>query len=519
MTATAIRSEGVAFARPQQALWTAAALLACIIGFGTPVPNWALAVVAVCGLSVVHGLMAFYRCGGSRLSSAGIFCFTTAILLGLGAYPALVSGEATPHLAMAAIAAFTVQVWCTPVRPTALSTEYTPGGLTVARPDRLLEATAIAVFVVALALRTVLGRGNTPGELLALGGIVLVAIVRATSGTDAISRTALPGVLTLIYAAAIHSGDGRLRLVSAAFVVMFLGSLLDQGKKLKLMAMAGLPAGLFVMAWLRLRHVDSIRDGLSDGRNGLESGIVPLGIFADLLESQAVGAQPLRWGATYLSVPSRFSGFTLPGLQQNAIGYELVGISDPERYGSGFSVAGLAVAEWTYNFGLLAVPLFGLFLAAVFARLDDAMQHAWTNLRTRGRATDVFALAALVTLWSGIPDFAWGGSHVLLTRVILRTVPLLAIALLFTLAQRPQPASTRPSHRINVRPTLPRSTATSPAELVSTPTRSSERIRQSESTEPDDVESATRGSRDTQLREDRGRTPSSLFDEPRPSHS
>ncbi len=431
------RAPGVAFTRPGQALWTALFVGAYLVAHIQLLSGWRFPVMVVGVLSPVHGIAAFLRAGGSRISSVGIFSLIMGMLLGLGAYPTMLGSSPRQELAIAAIAAVLVQVWATPVRESPLARMDLGGGRRLDPRDTLVQQVALVSFVMAFLSQFILGRGNPWGELLALGAIVLVSIVRATSGATLVERMALPTVLTLAYAALIHSGDGRLRLVSAVFVVMFLGSMLDQGMRLKVATVIGLPAGLFGMAWLRLQHVESIRAGLSNGRSGLESGIVPLEVFQNLLMAQNSGRVEPIYGLSYLSVPSSFLGDIVPFLNSTAIGYELVTITQPDRSGTGFSLAGLAMSEWVHNFGLLTLPVFALLIAGGLQQLDKMLAQGWQALREQWTAFNLFRLSVIVTLFSGIPDFAWGGSHTLFMRVTLRTLPLAVIGLLFALVQRP----------------------------------------------------------------------------------
>ncbi len=432
------RPVGVAFGRAGQALWIAAILAPTVWAVLQPRPAWSVPVLVVGVLAPVHGAATFIRSGGERLTPSGLFSLTLGLLLGLGSYPIWEGEPAGQFLAIAALTAFAVQILATPHRPSALAQLPSLELVAMDQRDRLLERTGLATFLIALASTAVLGRGNVLGELLALAAIVVIAILYSMSRPTLLLRVATPGFLVLVYAALIHSGDGRLRLVGAACAVLFAAAMVSHGSQLKKLVVGALPLGLFTLAWLRIRHVESIREGLGEGRNGLESGIVPVGIYRDLLVARASGAVGSGAGSSYLSVPSRLTGGAVPGLEHNAIGYELVAVTAPERFGSNFSVAGLAVAEWVYNFGLFTLPLFVIILTFMLGRLDDVLAATWAWLGQNRRPAAVLVAGVALTVFSGLADFAWGGSHTMMMRVLLRTLPLVFIAFLFGLMENPQ---------------------------------------------------------------------------------
>ena len=444
---TELRPVGVAFSRPAQALWLAAALALTLVGALQPQPDWNLPVLAVGVLGPIHGAATFIRSGGERLTPSGLFSLTFGLLLGLGSYPIWLGETAGEFLATASVTAFVVQVLATPNRPSALAQLPRLELVPMAQRDKLLEHTGFATFGLALASTAVLGKGNVAGELLALAAIVVIAILYSLSRETLLLRLATPTLLVVVYAGLIHSGDGRLRLVGAACAVLFAAAIISHGRQLKKLVVASLPLGLITMAWLRIRHVESIREGLGEGRNGLESAIVPVGIYRDLLAARASGAIESAAGTSYLSVPSRLTGGTVPGLGHNAIGYELVAVHAPERFGSNFSVAGLAVAEWVFNFGLLTLPIFIVLLAWIMGKFDDALAATWGWLAVNRRPAAVLAAGVALTAFSGLADFAWGGSHTMLMRVFLRTLPLAFIAAVFGLMENyraPSPPSRVP---------------------------------------------------------------------------
>lgn len=446
------RTPGVAFSRGAQCTWTSLLLLLYLVAHVQSIPDWRIPVVAIGLLAPIHGVVSFLRCGGDRFSATGVFCLILAMLLTLGVSPVVGGMIPDQKFALAALLTMLVQVWVTPVSPSRLLLLNHLDPDPSAERDGLLQSVALGTFGLALCTQLVFGRGNATGELLALGAIVLISIARAVSPREPATWLIVPGLLTLAYAGLIHSGDGRLRLVSAVFVVLFLGSLVQYGAELKRLTVIALPAGLFGMAWIRLRHVESVRAGLSDGRSGLESGIVPLDVFRQLLVTMADGEVSLAFGSSYVSVPMFLVGRVDPSYESTAIGYELVEITQPARAGSGFSLAGLMMSEWVLNFGLLTLPVLVLLLSLGLRRFDDLLADSWERVRSDASPENIFRMAVVTTFLSGIPDFVWAGSHTLLLRVMLRCIPLAAIALVFVLLdQRTEGSAVSPTSGSRVR--------------------------------------------------------------------
>ncbi len=433
------RSVGTAASRAEQLGLSLSAISLATLGAAT---EWRFGLAALGILAAIHGIMAFLRAGGDRVAPAGLFALTSGILIALGSEPAW-NGELNGGwFVAAASAAFGVQIWSTPTQPSRLA-QIAPEAETRAGSDALTSVSALVMFVIA-GLLAITGTQETLAEFGALGAMTVLAVVGARSPAPLLRRMALPALATVVYATVIHSGDGRLRLVAAGFVVVVLAAFGPEGRWLKRLVVAMVPVGIVGMAWLRLRHIEELRPGGSSGRSGLESAIIPLRILRDVLVSQPNGLGR-AWGGSYLSVPSSFAPSWFPTPSAGAIGYDLVAISAPDRVGSGYSLAGLSVAEWIYNFGWLTLPLFAAMLAWSFTRLDNGLAQAWQGDRSHRSTRTLLVLAAAVTLVAGLPDFAWAGSHTYLMRSLLKIVPVAVLALALVVVSGPIRSRRRPS--------------------------------------------------------------------------
>ncbi len=388
-------------------------------------------------LAGLHGIVAFLRSGGNRVAPAGLFALTSGALIALGTEPAWVGEPVGGAFVGAAVAATLVQIWAMPTRPSFVAALDTPGrhrGAELDPADRPMAWAGLAMFALALFLSAGLGREVLP-EFAALGATAAMAVVGTRMQGPIWQRMAVPGVATVIYAGIIHSGDGRLRLVAAGFVIVILASMDGEARWIKRSTVAAVPAAVVLLAWLRLRHIESTRPGGSAGRSGLESAVIPLRILRDLLDAQAEN-WGFAWGTSYLSVPVSFVPSWIPTPDADAIGYDLVAISAPDRVGSGYSLAGLSVAEWVFNFGWFTLPIFAVIVAWLLLQLDRMLAACWTNDRRRRSSGSLLLLAGAVTLVAGLPDFAWAGSHTYVMRSLLKVLPIVVLVAVVEVARR-----------------------------------------------------------------------------------
>jgi hypothetical protein len=119
---------------------------------------------------------------------------------------------------------------------------------------------------------------------------------------------------------------------------------------------------------------ESLHAGASHGHNGLESMLSPIQVFAQIIQAMSGRAAMFSptWGRSFLSIPFVVIPQHLrPGWAPQAVGYDLVHLTAPDRFGSGYSVA-TVYGEWYWNFGwlglILAVPVLAWLVAPVDTR-------------------------------------------------------------------------------------------------------------------------------------------------------
>ena len=141
-------------------------------------------------------------------------------------------------------------------------------------------------------------------------------------------------------------------------------------------------------------------------RSGLESMIQPLLGFGRLLQAQAEEGFELRWGSTILSYPATIVPDWLFAGGPTALGYDLVQLWSPSRYGTGYSVAATVVGESVYNFGPLFGVLITILVIAIALRLLD---KALTASAARAGAGAMSLLALAVCECSPAQSATWCG--------------------------------------------------------------------------------------------------------------
>jgi hypothetical protein len=78
----------------------------------------------------------------------------------------------------------------------------------------------------------------------------------------------------------------------------------------------------------------------------------PIVVFAQVIQ-YAVNGGALAFGRTFVTLFFIALPKGMFPWAPVALGYELVKITDPSRYGTGYSVASTAYGEWVYNFSLV----------------------------------------------------------------------------------------------------------------------------------------------------------------------
>lgn len=188
--------------------------------------------------------------------------------------------------------------------------------------------------------------------------------------------------------------------------------------------MAAIAPALWWLAQDRKELQESLRIGASEGRNGLESMLEPIIVFGRLIQSHIEGSFQLSFGQNLLSFPFAFVPESWFRDAPQALGYELVNIWAPEKYGTGYSVVATTSGEAYFNFGWFGLVLIVPVMVFLLRLLDNGM--------VKRMSAENVNLAALlwIVFWAmlagGISDFTWSGQHTFLTRATTR-LPLLVI--------------------------------------------------------------------------------------------
>lgn len=408
--------------------------------------------------NVVYGLTAFVRHGATRVTIVGLFNLASSIFLGgAGWYAAVTHDERVPvyYLGLAILAGFLLQVLVTSMAGTRVATANS--GFLLDRDSAWAIRWGCGTL---LALILVEQWGILPALSAWIEGTAVAATVVLAVGVlwrpnaRLISFGALLiAVAFVLYATVFHSGTGRLRVIALAGAILLLVTLRFRRRAIKWLVLLITPVALSILAQHRLSLQEALAAGGAVGRNGLESMLVPVVIFGRLLQEQSDGGQ-LAWGLSLLSFPRSVLPETwFPGVP-GALGYELVRIYSPERYGSGYSVAATVGAEAVYNFALPGLLIFAPLLAWLMVALDRGLVRAARRLSQK--RTAIVALAFWAIFSGGIVDLAWNGQHVFLARTLSR-LPLLiflaVLAWLESIARSPRSTHDRPARpSVTIRP-------------------------------------------------------------------
>ncbi|MBB2985549.1 O-antigen polymerase [Terracoccus luteus] len=374
---------------------------------------------------------------GLRVTSLGLFNYSCALFVG---YAGLVAAQdddsivQPKYLAIALAASVLTQIVVTFVA------WREPGDVVCGRlsvsDGRWLTRCALGCLVALFVLQSALARGAVLIEGAAFMCVVLVAIGVGLREGSALTKPDNLYVLAAfgVYAAYFQGGTGRLRLVAALCAVITVYTFRYPLRRIKVAMVLCTPLALYALAHQRLSYQESLSVGASAGRSGLESMLSPVIVLGQLVQGQADGSVHLSFGYSFLSVPFVFvpAAFT-PAWVPDALGYALVEIVDPQRAGTGFSVASTEFGEWIYNFGLLGLVAMVPLIAWLLRQLDRRMEQAMAKLAGR---RDAVVVAFWAMLAGSIGDVAWSGMHIWIARSVAR-LPLLAA--LLVIMWRPSP--------------------------------------------------------------------------------
>lgn len=386
------------------------------------------------GVAVVaFGVRAFIGHGQGRITALGLFNLSTALFVGFGAiYAGTAEFSMVPayYLVAATLGAFFPQMAIT------LFGWGKAGQVTPQFPQPVTNKWLSWVGFIVLSGAAVLRLASRSEDLAPyIEATAFAAITLITLGliwrpnARLISwATMLVGTLVIMYAEVFHIGTGRLRIVALVCTVGVIVTARFQRRALKWATIAAIGPALWYLAQDRKELQESLSAGASEGRNGLESMLEPIQVFAKLIGAHLEGGFQLSYGYNLLSFPSlALPESRFPDAPQ-ALGYELVLIHAPERYGSGYSVVSTSSGEAYFNFGIMGLILMVPALVLLLGLLDRAMVKRMSSPSLGTSALLWIAFWAMLA--GGIADLTWSGQHTLLTRTAMRMPLLIALGAL-----------------------------------------------------------------------------------------
>lgn len=399
--------------------------------------------VALGTLAAGYGTWAFLTHGGGRITALGLLNLSFALFVGVGGAnqglnpsPEIDAGWVSLTVSLALLLQMLVNLaaW--------QRAAPSDGPVPIPPAERARRSTALGaagIAVVFAAQQT----GLPYADSTVADGAVFASVALFAAGlilrddTRLVSRRVLYALAAFVlYAAVFHQGTGRLRLVALACVIGLLLTARFPHRGIKWTTVAATPVAIYLLAQDRLALQESLQPGASEGRTGLESMMSPIRVFTQILQANDIGIVEPAWGQSFLSVPFIVVPEALqPAWVPPALGYDLVGLVDPAREGSGYSVVSTVYGEWYWNFGwlglILAVPVLAWLVGAVDSRFRRAL----------GDLADHRQGLVRVVFWAmlagGIADLVWSGTHTWVVRHLTRLPVLLALAALFWLTDRP----------------------------------------------------------------------------------
>lgn len=387
-------------------------------------------VAALSGLAVsAFGVRAFLGHGSGRITALGLFNLSTALFVGFGAiYAGAVQTSIAPpnYLVAATLGSLVPQIAITifgwgkagkvaPQFPNIRSSRWlTWAGILAlcgAATFRLLDASIEAGSYI---------------EATAFAAITVstIGLIWRSSARLLSWATIFIGGLVILYAEVFHIGSGRLRIVALVCTVAVIMTARFQRPSLKWLMVIAIGPALYWLAQDRKALQESLRAGASTGRNGLESMLEPIQVFARLIQASVESGFPPSYGWNLLSYPFVWFPETwFPGAPR-ALGYELVKLTAPHRYGSGYSVVATSNGEAYYNFGILGLVLMVPAVVYLLQLLDRALVSSMSKPQAGTMA--LLGIAFWAMLAGGISDLTWSGQHTFLTRATAR-LPLVGV--------------------------------------------------------------------------------------------
>lgn len=375
-------------------------------------------------LTIALGARIFLRHGHDRITALGLFAISSSIVVGAGAIQEVVSPQnrtAPIYLEIAVYVSFMAQSLVCFIAWKARLPAATLGPMLDPRQARAIRWVACCGLAVLIAFILL---DNSRSQLMEASAFAAITLVALGTLGDANRSPKIFGVLVIggslaAYAQLFQGGTGRLRLVALACTIAVIWATAHPRRYLKCCLLALTPVAIAGLALQRLSLQESIRAGASFGRTGLESMTEPVLVFAQVIQAQVERGWPPAGGSTLLTLPiSLIPNSAEFGSLSEPIGYQLVRITDPARYGTGYSVAATTFGEWWYNFSAYSVLFVVLFLVLFLRFLDRSFLRAAGRLRLLHEGTLRFAVVAMAC--GSIADLAWMGLHIYGARMLWR---------------------------------------------------------------------------------------------------
>lgn len=381
-------------------------------------------------LSLALGLRIFLSHGRHAITVNGLFSLSLAMFVGFsGLYIPAFSYPAADsiYVFQAILGGYLMQVI---VGFLAWGSQRRYPRATIRRvyaPVSLMNKFVIVGFIVFIGA---IGINSLAGETTISESMAFTAICASTVGLLWRQNARLFGlssalILTMLglYAFILHSGQGRLRIVALFCAIGTLYSVRFLRPWIKPLIVVGLPVAIAWLAAIRLSLQESLATGASVGRTGLESMVAPLAVFSQLIEAADHGLVTPVYGTSFLSILSVLIPSSVWPDAPKPLGYELVAITDPLKYDSGFSTVATSAGEAYYNFGWAGIPIVSVVVALLIRWGDRTL--ARLTMSPSVSSAGFWILVTLV-LTSSVADYAWSGVHTYVARSALR-LPVVAI--------------------------------------------------------------------------------------------
>ncbi len=415
------------YGRPIEAsAWLAAALAILLAESLSYNPASLGPSVAFSCLACVFGTRVFLRHGGTQITAVGIYSYAFALFVGgSGLYFTVaepIEAALRTWLLIALASAYMTQVitvftcWTTWRRlPTdVLATPF----------DRQTRSAAVYLGSLLLGI-SILAKSVGIAVEIAVGtamtAVVLVAAALMLSDRARIISVRSVVVLGLlaIFVRYFHGGTGRLQIATLAFALAILYALRFRSLVVKW----GVIIGTVPAVWWAARYREEyVRAAFGGEVNGLGSAVRPMWTYAKLLSAYHDHAYSLAWGSTLITPLTSFLPSWLWSNKPMAFGYAIAMVTEPEKFGTGYSDAGSVFGEWFWNFSFvglaLLVPVIGLAIRWIDLIIPSASLQP--------RVAVLYVIAAAIAS-AGVSDLVWGGLHTYVVRTAIRLIVLLPI--------------------------------------------------------------------------------------------